>query len=120
MSLGVKDFVELYEHLAAGAVSAQDLTARTGHHLKTSRKFLQEMQKRGFAHIAKWDTTVPRNKLPMYKLGAGRDAPKPKRIPADEVNRQYRTRKRIIAEYDPFYAMCRSNPVAVSRKADRM
>lgn len=120
MSLGTKDIVELVALLAEGAVSAQNLSSRTGMHLKTTRGFLREMHKRGLAHIAKWDMTVPRNKLPMYKLGKGNDAPRPKRIPADEVNRQYRTRKRIQAEYDPFYAMCRPNPVAVSGKANRV
>lgn len=120
MSLKIKNYVSLLEHLNEGAVSAQDLAALTGLHLETTREFLKEMHKRKLVHIAQWDTRLNRRiKLPMYKLGAGIDRPKPAKLPAIEVTRRYRERQKLKEKFDPFFAICRPN-VAVSREADTL
>lgn len=118
MSLKIQNYVALLAHLTEGAVSAQDLTALTGLHLDTTRDFLKEMHKRKLVHIAQWDTRFNRRiKLPMYKLGEGIDVPRPKPIPSAEVQRRYKERQKLRAQFNPFFAMCRPNPVAVSNDA---
>ena len=121
MSLKIKNYVALLAHLNEGAVSAQDLTDLTGLHIETTREFLKEMHKRKLVHIAQWDVRLNRRiKLPMYKLGEGIDRPKPARLPAIEVTRRYRERQKLKEKFDPFFAICRPNPVAVSGKANHM
>lgn len=115
MSLKIQNYVSLLEHLMQDAVSAQDLAALTGLHLETTRDFLKEMHRRKLVHIAQWDTRYNRRiKLPMYKLGAGIDQPKPKRQSNVEVARRYKEKQKTKKQFDPFFAMCRPNPVAVS------
>ena len=121
MSLKIQNYVALLAHLNEGAVSAQDLTDLTGLHIETTREFLKEMHKRKLVHIAQWDVRLNRRiKLPMYKLGEGIDRPKPARLPAIEVTRRYRARQKLKEKFDPFFAICRPNPVAVSGKANHM
>jgi len=117
MSLKIQNYVAMLAHLTEGAVSAQDLSDLTGLHIETTREFLKEMHKRKLVHIAQWDVRLNRRiKLPMYKLGEGIDRPKPARLPAIEVTRRYREKQKLKEQFDPFYAMCRPNPVAVSRE----
>lgn len=119
MSLKIQNYVSLIEHLMQEAVTAQDLTALTGLHLDTTRDFLKEMHKRKLVHIAQWDTRFNRRiKLPMYKLGEGVDTPRPKRLTPAEVTRRYRKRQKIKEQYNPFFAMCRPNPVAFPEDTD--
>lgn len=108
MSLKIKNYVSLLEHLMQDTVSAQDLSALTGLHLDTTRDFLKEMHRRKLVHIAQWDTRLNRRiKLPMYKMGEGVDLPKPKRQPAAIVTRRWRAKQKLKEQFDPFYAMCR-------------
>ena len=112
MSLKIQNYVSLLAHLMQDAVSAQDLTALTGLHIETTRDFLKEMHKRKLVHIAQWDTRFNRRiKLPMYKLGAGIDQPKPKRQPNAEVAKRYKEKQKAKKQFDPFFAICRPNPV---------
>jgi hypothetical protein len=112
VSLKITNYVSLLEHLMQDAVSAQDLAALTGLHIDTTRDFLKEMHRRKLVHIAQWDTRYNRRiKLPMYKLGAGIDQPKPKRLPSTLVTKRWRERQKAKEQFNPFYAMCK--PVAV-------
>ena len=117
MSLKIQNYVAMLAHLTEGAVSAQDLSDLTGLHIETTREFLKEMHKRKLVHIAQWDSRFnQRIKLPMYKLGEGIDRPRPPKLLPAEVTKRYKERQKLKAQFDPFYAMCRPNPVAVSRE----
>lgn len=121
MSLKIQNYVAMLAHLTEGAVSAQDLASLTGMHLETTREFLKEMHKRGLVHIAQWDVRLNRRiKLPMYKLGEGGDKPRPKPLSSAEVQRRYKERQKLRAQFNPFFAICRPNPVAVSGEASRV
>lgn len=120
MSLKISNYVSLIEHLMQESVSAQDLAALTGLHLDTTRDFLKEMHRRKLVHIAGWDTRFNRRiKLPMYRLGEGVDQPKPKRLPATLVTQRWRERQRVKAAFDPFFAMCRPDSLAVPARRVR-
>jgi transcription initiation factor IIE alpha subunit len=120
MSLGVKTYARLFIALSEGPVTAQDLSHSSGIYVKTVREFLRELHKHKVIHISQWDTTHNRRiKLPMFKLGEGTDAPKPKKLPSALVMRRWRERQKIKEKFDPFYAMCRHN-VAVPQEADHM
>ena len=109
MSLKIQTYVALLAHLTEGAVSAQDLADLTGLHLETTRDFLKEMHKRKLVHIAQWDTRNNRRiKLPMYKLGEGGDKPRPPRLSSAETTKRYKERQKLRAQFDPFYAICRT------------
>lgn len=117
MSLKIQNYVSLLEHLMQEPVSAQDLSDLTGLHIETTREFLKEMYKRKLIHIAQWDTRLNRRiKLPMYKLGDGSDAIKPKKIPSALATKRWRERQKLKEQFDPFYAICR--PMAVSKRTN--
>jgi hypothetical protein len=120
MSLGVKTYARLFVALSEGPVTAQDLSHSSGIYVKTVREFLRELHKHKLIHISQWDYRNNRRiKLPMFKLGDGPDAPKPKKLPSALVMRRYRERQKIKEQFDPFYAMCRHS-VAVPNEADRV
>jgi hypothetical protein len=120
MSLGVKTYARLFIALSEGPVTAQDLSHSSGIYVKTVREFLRELHKHKIIHISQWDTRLNRRiKLPMFKLGDGPDAPKPKKLSSSVVMRRWRERQKIKENFNPFYAMCRHN-VAVPNEADRV
>jgi len=109
VSLKIQTYVALLAHLTEGAVSAQDLADLTGLHVETTRVFVKEMHKRKLVHIAQWDTRLNRRiKLPMYKLGEGGDKPRPPRLSSAETTKRYKERQKLRAQFDPFYAICRT------------
>ena len=118
MSLKILNYVEMVAHLVESAVSAQELSQLTGIHIASTRKFLKELHKRKIVHIAQWDSRFNRRiKIPMYKLGVGNDAVRPRPLPNAVIQRRWKERQKARQQFDPFFAICR---VAVSGEADQV
>lgn len=89
-------FAHAIRALTSEPVSAKQLAEETGWAHSTVGRFLRHCRRIKLVHIADW-TRGPHNCgmwAPMYSLGDGADAPKPKPIPRREIERRYQQARR--------------------------
>jgi hypothetical protein len=71
--------------------TAQMLHVTTGLNVSTIYGTLKAIQANGEIHIAAWERSIRSGKLlPIYRFGAGKEAPKPPKLTSTEKQRRYR------------------------------
>jgi predicted ArsR family transcriptional regulator len=94
----------MIEALMHGPVSVVDISDETGVSYTTTRRYIATLFARGLIHVAAWhEDTRGRRTLRAYKLGKGRNAPRP--APRTHAERQSRHRERAKALQQAMQAM---------------
>lgn len=95
--LNALSIARLMAALMDGACTAQDLAEASGLCLDTARHYVLTLHREGIAYIAQWEQNSRGvYTTPAYRLGARRDADKPRQSGA-ERGRAYRARRKQIA-----------------------
>ena len=81
---------EMLKAAQEGIYTSWELVEITGLTINTVRGYMNVFHKAGIIHICDWEEDARGNRTrKVYKLGAGKDAKKPK-LSQSEVNRRYR------------------------------
>jgi hypothetical protein len=95
---------QLLSKVSEGVFTTHQLSEETGLCIRTIRNYLSAMHKVGVLHITDWEEdTGGRRSLKVYKLGAGKDMPKP-RMSNAETRRRYRLKIRKLKQFEKFNA----------------
>lgn len=96
---------QLLSKVSEGVFTTNQLSEETGLCIRTIRNYLSAMHKVGVLHIIDWEEdSGGRRSLKVYKLGAGKDMPKPKMSNA-ETKRRYRLKIKKIKQFEKFNAI---------------
>lgn len=92
MKVNAMSFAKLCAAMIDGTMTKQDLADHTGLHYLTVCQYTRELHRQGAAHILMWEKdNLGRDAMPVFKLGAGRDAVR-HRITAAQRQQRYRER----------------------------
>ncbi len=81
---------EMLKAAQDGIYTAFELVEMTGLSINTVRGYMNVFHKAGVIHVCDWEEDIRGNRTrKVYKLGKGKDMPKPKMSQA-EVNKRYR------------------------------
>lgn len=95
--VGALSYAKLVALLDEGVHTARTLADETGLHVGTVYEYTAAMRTEGIVHVCMWEAdAMGRLVVPVFQLGRGKDAPRPKLTP---YQRQQRTRaKRKAAQ----------------------
>jgi len=83
--------------LLDGPVTVQDIMHETGLSVATTRSLMRTLKQYRVVHIGSWEQNSQSKWIvPVYVIGAGRDAKRPKMSRA-EVNERYKRKKEQLA-----------------------
>lgn len=100
------------------ALTIRDLAARVFLEYEQTRRYVAHLHAHGTVHIARWtvQATGRETRLPVYKLGAGRDAPRPARLTGTQRQANHILRIRDDADlYDRHKARSRARKLKPGR-----
>lgn len=81
---------EMLKAAQEGIYTSNELVEISGLSINTVRGYMSVLHKAGVVHICDWEEDPRGNRTrKVFKLGKGKDAPKPK-LSMQEVNRRYR------------------------------
>ncbi|MGK5049503.1 hypothetical protein ACQ4WP_26945 [Janthinobacterium sp. GB4P2] len=100
------------------ALTIRDLAARVFLEYEQTRRYVAHLHADGTVHIARWtvQTAGRETRLAVYKLGAGRDAPRPARLTGTQRQANHILRIRDDADlYDRHKARSRARKLKPAR-----
>jgi predicted ArsR family transcriptional regulator len=94
---------EMLKAAQEGVYTAYELSEISGLSINTVRGYINVFHKNGLVHISDWEEDPRGNRTrKVFKLGKGKDMPKPKQTMA-EVNRRYREKMKqmkLMADFN--------------------
>lgn len=79
VKMGAFSYALMLKYMDEGVYSCADLAEMTGLHLVTVYQYTREIHAAGVAHIALYEPDARgRHNIKVFKLGAGKDAKKPR------------------------------------------
>ena len=85
-----------------------DIVEETGLHPHTVAEYIAALHKEHVIHIVNW---TRENKstlwIPAYRLGAGKDKPRPRHLTSSEIMKAYRARKQRTLVQNQLQALVR-------------
>ena len=95
MKINAYSQAQLVSNLLDGDLTCAELAEVTGLHYVTVLEYCRELYRARAVHIVRWEADARGySTVKVYKLGRGKDAPRPKLTPAQ---RQARHRERVKA-----------------------
>ncbi len=110
---------QLMLKLTEGVYTAFELAEETGLGIRTIRPYLTAMHKVGVIHITEWtEDAIGHRSMKVYKLGPGKDVPKPRMTNA-ETRRRYRNKQKQIKLMRDLDAIKTIQPAASTRRINK-
>lgn len=81
---------KLEKVMGGSAMSKQEIADKAGRGYDTTFKLINRLHQEGLVHIAKWRRGYAGPPAPLYKLGPGADAERPKALTAKQRCKRYR------------------------------
>lgn len=107
---------EMLKAAQEGIYTSWELVEITGLTINTVRGYMNVLHKAGVVHVCDWEEDARGNRTrKVYKLGAGKDAKKPK-LSQQEVNRRYRERTKALKLMKDLNAIKTVQPAASTRR----
>ena len=97
VKVGALTYAQLIKYLLEGEHSCAELAELTGLHYVTVLEYTRELYRAGVLHIGAWGCDVRgRATLKIYRMGPGKDAKRPARVPAVARSAAYRAKTRQL------------------------
>lgn len=86
-------YARLFRMLLDDPVTTSELVEETGLHRVTAQSLMRALKKHGVVHVCAWEPDkLGRDRIAVYKLGAGRDRPR-RRLSDTEKQARHRAKK---------------------------
>jgi predicted ArsR family transcriptional regulator len=110
---------EMLKAAQEGVYTAYELSEISGLSINTVRGYINVFHKNGIVHISDWEEDLRGNRTrKVFKLGKGKDMPKPKQT-ASEVNRRYREKMKQIKLMKELDAIKTLRPATSTRRINK-
>lgn len=109
----------LIKRLAEGGLDYAELVETTGLHKQTIYGICKALRNIGWIHVEMWaENARGAFTYPVYRLGPGKDAPRPKPLTAAQRQARYRAKKlRVSSVFDRFPAEQQRHSASLSSVA---
>ena len=110
---------EMLKAAQEGVYTSHELVEITGLSINTVRGYMNVFHKKGIVHIADWEEDPKGNRTrKVFKLGKGKDMPKPKQS-MSEINRRYREKMKQIKLMKELNAIKTLRPATSTRRINK-
>jgi transcription initiation factor IIE alpha subunit len=110
---------EMLKAAQEGVCTSYELKEISGLNLNTVRGYMNVFHKAGVVHICDWEEDPRGNRTrKVYKLGKGKDMPKPKQS-MSEINRRYREKMKQIKLMKELDAIKTLRPATSTRRINK-
>lgn len=98
---------DVVECMLDGAMTCAEIAEHTGLHRLTVGRVQYAMHQRGVTHICGWGPdSMGRLVQPLYKIGRGRDVPRPAPLSVTQRNERRRAKARLKVDQAMQRALC--------------